>query len=221
MKRMKSYTRILPPLALLGCLCTATPALAQVYSYYPPSGGDRPVQWYIDGGVSITSGQTSTYFNDGWAIGGGVIFKPDPHGPFALRADLDYAYYSATSAFINASGSPGNSGYMDTLTGSLDGLVRAPISPSARFYAMAGIGIAWRGVYLGQGGYYCNPFWYYCGGGGYYASDYSTNFAWNAGLGVDFLLPYGQSWFIEARYERIETSGAPTEVIPIRFGWRF
>ena len=64
MKRMKSYARILAPLALLGCLAAATPAPAQVYSYYPPSGGERPVQWYVDGGYSITTGQTSTYFQD-------------------------------------------------------------------------------------------------------------------------------------------------------------
>jgi hypothetical protein len=51
------------------------------------------------------------------------------------------------------------------------------------------------------------------------ASD-DTRFAWNAGLGVDFALPGGQSWFVEARYERIETQ-EPTEYIPIRFGLRF
>jgi hypothetical protein len=37
---------------------------------------------------------------------------------------------------------------------------------------------------------------------------------------VDFALPAGQSWFVEARYERIETQ-EPTEFIPIRFGLRF
>jgi len=214
MKRMKSYTGILAPLAVLGSLCVATPAPAQVYSYYPPSGGERPVQWYVDGGYSITTGQTSTYFQDGWTIGGGVVMKPDPHSPFALKVDFDYAYYSGTNAFLNSSGLPGSSGYMDTFSASVDGMLRAPLGSYARFYAMAGVGLAWRGLYVGQGGY-C-----YCGYG-YYATDYSTNFAWNAGLGMDFLLPYGQSWFIEARYERIETSGAPTEVIPIRFGWRF
>ena len=213
MKRMKSYTRILAPLAVLGGLCAAAPASAQVYSYYPPSGyGDRPVQWFVDGGYSVTSGQTNTYFNNGWTVGGGVVINPDPHGPFAMRVDLDYGYYSATNAFLNGAGLPVNSGYMDTFTGSFDGVLRAPISGYARFYAMAGVGLGWQGIYIGQGGY-C-----YCG---YYASSSSTNFTWNAGLGIDFMLPYGQAWFIEARYERMETSGAPTEFIPIRFGWRF
>ena len=52
------------------------------------------------------------------------------------------------------------------------------------------------------------------------ASQDTTRFAWNAGVGVDFALPAGQSWFVEARYERIETQ-EPTEFIPIRFGLRF
>ena len=52
------------------------------------------------------------------------------------------------------------------------------------------------------------------------ASQDSTHFAWNAGAGINFPLPYGHSWFIEARYERIETQ-EPTEYIPIRVGYRF
>jgi len=37
---------------------------------------------------------------------------------------------------------------------------------------------------------------------------------------MSFALPAGQSWFIEARYERIQTQG-PTELVPIRIGFRF
>ena len=39
-------------------------------------------------------------------------------------------------------------------------------------------------------------------------------------MNANIPLPNGQSWFIEARYERIETQG-PTEYIPIRFGFNF
>jgi hypothetical protein len=37
---------------------------------------------------------------------------------------------------------------------------------------------------------------------------------------VDFALPRGQSWFVEARCEEIETA-QPTQFIPIRVGLRF
>jgi hypothetical protein len=221
MKRMKYSTRVLAPLALLGCLTCAAPAVAQVYSYYPPAGPDRPVQWFVEGGGNITTGQIANSFNDGFTIGGGVNVRPYPHQPFLVRFDVDYSYFDATSAYLNAAGVPGSHGYMNTLTGFVDGVLEAPASPYVRFYFMAGIGLGYRAVYLGSGNYYCSPF-YYCGCGcGGYSGNSDTNFAWNAGLGVAFPLPGGSSWFIESRYERFETSGSPSEFIPIRVGFRF
>ncbi len=220
MKRMNSRVRILATLALLGCLGSAAPAFGQTYSYYPSYGPDRPVQWFVNGGGTITQGQTSTYFNDGGTFGGGLILRPYPQQPFALRFDVNYSYFSANNAFISAAGAPGNDAYMETLTGFVDGVLEAPVSPWARLYFMGGVGLGWRGIYLGQGGYYCNPFGY-CGSGYGYSGNHDTDFAWNAGLGMNFPMPGGSSWFIEARYERIETSNAPTEFIPIRVGFRF
>jgi hypothetical protein len=47
-----------------------------------------------------------------------------------------------------------------------------------------------------------------------------TKFGWNAGVGLEFELPYGRSWFIEARYHRISTD-TPIESVPIEIGYRF
>ena len=52
------------------------------------------------------------------------------------------------------------------------------------------------------------------------ASSGVTKFGWNAGVGVEFALPYGQAWFIEARYHRISTD-RPIEYVPIAIGYRF
>jgi hypothetical protein len=52
------------------------------------------------------------------------------------------------------------------------------------------------------------------------ASDSQTRRTWNAGAGLDFAPPGGQSWFVEARYEEIATA-QPTQFIPIRVGLRF
>jgi opacity protein-like surface antigen len=88
-----------------------------------------------------------------------------------------------------------------------------------RVYATGGIGIGWQRLELSQNGSFCNGF--FCGPGfGHFNAQDSTHFAWNAGAGINFPLPYGQAWFIEARYERIQTQ-VPTEYIPIRFGYRF
>lgn len=220
MERMNSRTRILSVLVSLGCLAGAAPAFAQrYYPYQSPT--DRPVQWYINGGASIPEGDTANNFNNGWTVGMGVNIKPAP-GPFMLRLGVDYSYFDASDQLISQTPAA-NYGYMQTVTGFVDGVLEMPINPWTRLYAMGGPGLGYRGIYLTSGGVYCTPF--FCGGG--YGSgalvgrDTSTNFAWNAGVGIDFALPGGQSWFVEARYERIETSSVPTEFIPIRVGFRF
>ena len=221
MARMNTRTRILSALVLLGCTAGAAPAFAQGYYSSSQHPADRPVQWYVDGGASIPEGDTASNFNNGWTFGAGVNIKPAP-GPFALRLGLDYSYFDASDQLI-AANPTANYGYMQTLTGFADGVLEMPVNPWTRVYLMAGPGFGYRGVYLTNNGVYCTPF--FCGAG--YGSgalvgrDTSTNFAWNAGIGVDFALPGGQSWFVEARYERLETSFAPTEFIPIRVGFRF
>jgi opacity protein-like surface antigen len=220
MQAMKLHLRSLLPLLLLGC---AAPAFAQMYQY--PVG--RPVQWFIDGGGSITQGQTAQDFDNGWSIGTGVMFRADPTQPFALRVEVNYGRSDATNQFISANEAatqtPIDRGTMQTVTGFLDGVLEAPVSPWARFYATGGVGLGYRRIELTQNGFFCDPFFCSGGFGGrnvLIAGSDTTRFAWNAGAGVSFGPPGGPAWFVEARYERIETPG-PTEYIPIRFGFRF
>jgi opacity protein-like surface antigen len=210
MERMTLYTRIVVPLALLA---GAAPALAQ--SAYPAA---YPLQWYIDTGASITQNQAAESFDNGWSIGTGLSFKPDPSQPFAVRAEVNYNRFDANNAFT--AGNPGDDdGSMQTVTGFVDGVLEAPLNAWMRVYATGGIGIGWQRLELSQNGSFCNGF--FCGPGfGHFNAQDSTHFAWNAGAGINFPLPYGQAWFIEARYERIQTQ-VPTEYIPIRFGYRF
>jgi opacity protein-like surface antigen len=220
MERMNPRILTLAAVASLGCLGGAAPAFAQgYYQYQYPT--DRPVQWFIDGGANITEGQTATNFKNGWTFGTGVNIKPAP-GPFMLRLGVDYSYFDASDQLL-AQNPSANYGNMQTVTGFVDGMLELPINPWTRMYVMGGPGLGYRGIYLTRGGVYCTPF--FCGpsygSGALVGSDTSTNFAWNAGLGIDFALPGGQSWFVEARYERLETSYAPTEFIPLRVGLRF
>jgi opacity protein-like surface antigen len=219
MQPMKPYIRILAPLSLLGC---GAPAFAQVYQY-PPA---RPLQWFIDGGASIPQGRTADFLDSGWSIGTGFTLRPVPGQPFMLRADLNYSRFSATNQLISL-GQAVNQTQVDngsgqTVTAFLNGVLEAPVSAWTRFYVTGGVGLGYRRIELTQNGFLCDPF--FCGSGvgsnAVVASEATTRFAWNAGVGVDFALPAGQSWFVEARYERIETQ-EPTEFIPIRFGLRF
>ena len=219
MQPMKPYVRILAPLALLGC---GAPAFAQVYQY-PPA---RPLQWFIDGGASITQGRTADFLDSGWSIGTGFTLRPVPGRPFMLRADLNYSRFSASNQLIAlgqaVNQTPVDNGSGQTVTAFLNGVLEAPVSAWTRFYVTGGVGLGYRRIELTQNGFLCDPF--FCGSGvgsnAVVASDSTTRFAWNAGVGMNFALPAGQSWFVEARYERIETQ-EPTEFIPIRFGLRF
>jgi opacity protein-like surface antigen len=219
MKSMQRYRGIFAALLLSVC---AAPALAQMYPY--PA--QRPVQWFIDGGASVTQGQTGNDFDNGWTLGTGVNIRPDPSQPFSLRMEVNYSRFEATNGFINAneaaSNTPIDNGSMQTVTGFVDGVLSAPMTPWVRFYATGGVGLGYRRIELTQNGFLCDPF--FCGSGfgrnALVASSDTTRFAWNAGAGIDFALPGGQAWFVEARYERIE-SPQPTEYVPIRFGFRF
>jgi opacity protein-like surface antigen len=220
MRTMKTMLRVLAPLMLAG---VAAPALAQTYQYSYPA--DRPVQFFMDGGASITQGDAAYDFDNGFTFGGGVNIMPQPGVPLGLRFELNYARSWATNGFINANeaatGTPIDDGSMQTVTGFADGVLRTPINPWVHVYALGGVGLGYRRIELTQNGFFCDAF--FCGPGGgrtIVASSDVTRFAWNAGAGVDFALPNGQSWFVEARYERIETN-TPTEFIPIRVGFRF
>lgn len=220
---MKANLRPVASLVALTALSGfALPAFAQQYpGYY----GERPVQWFIQGGASVTEGDAAADFDNGFTFGGGVNILPQPGVPLGLRFEVNYARSDATNAFINANeaatGTPIDEGTMQTITGFADAVLRAPINPYVHVYGLAGVGLGYRRIELTQNGFFCDAF--FCGSGGgrdVVASSETTKFAWNAGAGIDFAMPGGRSWFVEARYERIETN-TPTEFIPIRIGIRF
>jgi opacity protein-like surface antigen len=225
MLAMKTSIRFLAPLVLVG---TCAPALAQMYVVQP-----APLQWYITAGPSFTNGTTAEFLENGWTVGTGFTVQPDPGGPFAFRTNFSYSRFGATDALINE-GSEANQtqitgGNGQVLDADIDGVLRFPLNyPGVHWYLMGGGGIAHRYVELtqnvGSGGLSCGGWFSFCGpytaGSVVAASDSQTHLTWNAGAGVDFALPGGQSWFVEARFEQIETA-QPTQFIPVRVGLRF
>ncbi|MGP8033511.1 MAG: hypothetical protein ACLPQ6_05135 [Steroidobacteraceae bacterium] len=220
---MKTSLRLLAPLILAGI---AAPAFAQVYQVQP-----LPVQWFVDGGPSFPLNTTSDYFNTGWTLGGGFNVRQAPGLPFYLRTDFNYSRFGAASELISvgqaATATSINGGYGEAFDAQVDGVFEQPLNAYSHLYFMGGLGLAYRHIELTQSGpTACNSFLGVCGPGlggsttnGVQAYD-ATRFAWNVGAGVDFPLGGVQSWFVEARYERIETA-QPTEFLPIRFGFRF
>jgi opacity protein-like surface antigen len=221
MPAMHGLRSALAPLALL----TAAPAFAQVYYAEPVP------HFFLDAGPSFPVGTTSDYFNTGWTVGGGFQLRPDPTAPFSLRAEVNYSRFGATSQLLNE-GSEANQtqitgGFGETVDGQIDGVLEAPLAPYVHGYVTGGVGVAWRHIELNQyGSNPCDGFLGVCGAqfavttSNTVATYNSTHLAWNVGAGLNFPLPAGQSWFVEARYERIETP-TPTEFLPLRFGIRF
>lgn len=197
---------------------------------------DSPgVQWHVMGGYSDPLGTTSDYLQGGYQIGGGLTFLPSRTSPLDWRFDLDYAEHNATSRLIGI-GQQNTNLEIDSGTGQIwsfsgNAVYHVPIVYGVRAYGIAGVGVYHTRVELTQtvplygGYYYCDPFWGFCDGGYGYgnavvASHDLTKFGWNAGVGVEFALPSGRSWFLEARYERISAS-TPIEFLPIEIGYRF
>lgn len=224
--------RYLYPLGALVLLGAGTRAPAQNYSerYYGPQ---EHVHWHLDAGYAATTGRMADFLDSGWTIGGGLSWQPDFSSPLALRADIDYSRFNATRQLIAVNQAVDQTqiddGYGEVVDGSLDGEYKAPLSPNVTAYALAGIGIAHRRIALTQtvafGSYFCDPWFGYCEyglvpGDVVVASDNTTRFAWNAGLGLDFDLRNGQTFFVEARFTRIQTA-QPTDFVPIRVGLRF
>jgi opacity protein-like surface antigen len=190
------------------------------------------VHWHVMGGYSETVGSTNKYLQGGYLVSGGFSVTPSRTGPVDFRFDLSYSEHQATNYLLDLGQRAANT-QVDYGTGSFwsgtgNVLYHVPLAYGVRAYGIAGIGVYHERVELAQydpyGGYfYCDPFSDYCQGGNLgllVSSSGVTKFGWNAGIGVEFALPYGRAWFLEARYHRIDTA-APIEYVPITIGYRF
>ncbi len=189
------------------------------------------IRWHVMGGFSEPVGNTSNYLQGGYLLGGGFTITPSRYSPFDFRVDLSYSNHNVSSGLINASEQatnlPIDFGTSEFISGTANVEYHLPIAYGVNAYGIAGIGAYHARVELDQvvpygfGYYYCDPFYGYCGpDAAVVASSNVTKFGWNAGLGVEFKLPFGQSWFVETRFHRINTS-TPIEFVPITVGYRF
>lgn len=225
---MKRHLSFIAALMLAG---VTVPAAAQGYyeRTYSPEG---PVHWHLAMGYTPTVGQTTQYFQGGWSFGGGFTWRPD-RSPLALRADIDYSRFDATRHLIAlnelADQIEIDNGYGEVVGLNVDGEYRVRLGPATAGFALAGVGVNHLRIALTQtvavGSYVCDPWFGGCTfglapGDIVVASADSTRFSWNAGLGLDFALRNGQTFFLEARYLRVETT-QPTEFVPITLGLRF
>ena len=227
---MRRYIYPLGALLLLGAAAQA-PAQSYVERYYSPQ---QHFHWHMDTGYAATTGQTGDILDGGWTVGGGFTWQPDFSSPLALRTDINYSRFNATRQLIGinqaADQTEIDDGYGEIVDLAVDGEYRMPLGPYMTAFALAGVGVAHRRLALTQtvpvGGYFCDPWFGVCEfdlepGAVVVASDDTTRFAWNAGLGLDFALGNGETFFVEARFTRMQTAAQPTDFVPIRVGLEF
>jgi hypothetical protein len=218
-----SRSTLTPCLLVAGLLAAASTVQAQ----------ESPVHWYVLGGYSDTVGSTSNFLQGGYILGGGFSVSPAWLNPLEMRFDLSYSEHNASIALLNAgqqaTNQPIDSGTGSILSGTANLVYHIPLGHGVRGYGIAGAGAYYTRIELDQvvpvyGGYGFGYGYGYGYGYGFgeaqVAAHGATNFGWNAGVGLDIALPYGHSWFVEARYHRINSSSS-IQYFPIEIGFRF
>ena len=203
-------------------------------STYPATGFKyHPFRFHIDGGSTLTQNSNDTLLDNGWNVGLGLSWFPSSHLPLGIRVDGTYNEFDARPALLDqataAYGTGINNGTRKMWGGDVDLELDLHLSPHVRAYLLAG-----GGWYKQQDtfrqinfypGYVCD--WWGCGPGYYGVSTIVARnttdwrFAKNAGFGLEFAMAPTTSFFVEARYMRLNPNDAKSDYLPIRVGLRF
>lgn len=190
----------------------------------------HPLSAQIDAGYTVAAGATSDSLDGGPNVGVGLTWFPTAALPIGLRVDGSYNWFGARRGLLDTG--PGfTSGHEEIYGGDADlQLDLAHRSSLWKMYLLGGVGeyrewINLRQVSL-QPGIGCFGF-FYCGSALFptvtalerKASPW--NVSWNGGIGWEIATSPGSSFFIEARYLRINASGGRLQFVPIRIGVRF
>ena len=182
-------------------LLAAAPAAAQAQDMAT----SRPAQFGVMAGATIPMGDLGDAVGTGYHIGGLVNFKPSMV-PVGLRAEVTYNKMSGKD--IDFGGVTANLGDYSNIAGTINALYE--------FGAMGTTTVSHPYIIGGLGAYSSKV----------EDSDRSTDFGFNAGVGIRFGLG-GLSTFAEARLHNVFVGGSDGEgsssarYVPISFGITF
>jgi len=225
-------------------LAVAAPASAQYSapgwthsesSYYPEGEGFRyrPFRFQLDAGGTITQRSNANLLDNGWNTGLGLTWFPTSHLPLGLRLDGSYSEFKARNPLLDAAAAfyqtEVDRGTVRMWGGDVDLELDFHLGPRTRAYLVAGGGwyrqqTTYRQLQLVHG-IFCDWWWCYNGYGFVHpivartTSDWT--FARNAGVGLEFALSSRASFFIDARYMRLNPIDVRSDFLPIRAGVRF
>jgi len=218
-----SLKRIAPLLVIAGLLGVA-PAEAQFEKEWK--------SWYgqVDIGYSLPQGDAGDATEDDLWFAGGAAYYPE-RWPVGILFELGYSNYDIRSDALEPIQPPEERIDGDVTVWSLtaDAVWSPRLGDSAGFYAVAGIG-AYRleGTLSGPGDYAgigCDPWLWWCDpgmvpGDAIPASESTTEFGFNLGVGISFEVGLSSEIYLEARYHRIDTPET-TELLPLVVGYRW
>ena len=204
-------------------------------TYYDHGSGFKyhPFRFHIDGGGTLVEQSNKNLLENGWNAGLGFSFFPSSHLPLGIRVDGTYNEFDGRQGLLNQATSTYGT-RIDNATekmwgGDVDLELDASLSPHVRLYLLAGGGWYRQQTTYRQRNFYrgllCD--WWGCEYG-YYGVDTDIarttslwHFAKNAGLGFEFAMSPWTSFFVEARYMRLNPNDAKSDFVPIRAGLRF
>ncbi len=194
----------------------------------------HPFRFHIDGGGTLTERSNETLLDNGWNAGAGLSWYPTSQLPLGIRIDGTYNEFNARPTLLNQAaasyGTRVDSGTEKLWGGDVDlELDLLTVSPNVRAYLLAGGGwykqqFTYRQTNI-YPGFIC--FWWGCGPGYYGVNSLVARnttdwqFAKNAGLGLEFAMGPRTSFFVEARYMRLNPKNGSSDFLPIRAGLRF
>lgn len=218
-----SLKRIAPLLVIAGLL-GAAPAEAQFEKDWK--------SWYgqLGIGYSLPQGDAGDAIEDGLWFVGGAAYYPE-QWPVGILLELGYSNYDIRSDALEPIQPPEERIDGDVTVWSLTAnAVWSPrLGASAGFYAVGGIGAYRLEGSLSEPGTYsgiaCEPSLWWCDPGMapgeiIPASESTTEFGFNLGVGVTFEVGLSSEVYLELRYHRIDTPGA-TELLPFIIGYRW
>jgi len=218
--------------------------LALVCAWNPAEAGARPdkgkdIFGHLATGWLMPEGDFGTVTDDDWSLNGGVLYWPEDWA-IGLNFDLAYSKSDLKRSVVNAINQQLMGMGAGSITGghaeiwglNANGVWGPDTNGPIGFYLTAGVGLDYVQGKITDNGlvYYppiCDPWLWWCIPGGVgpgtivVLSEDTTEFSWNAGVGVTFELSSGSQIFVEARYETIETSPRETEYIPVVVGYRW
>ena len=154
----------------------------------------NPFQIGALGGIAFPTADLGTGTNTGYNIAVAVGYKPQAM-LISLRAEAAYNQFGLTNG--------GGSINIPSFTGNVQ--YDLPLGMSFTPYAIGGVGL-----YRPSAGF---------NGGG--STTAENDFGWNIGGGIKVPLSTSFETFIEARYNRVSTSGNAATFIPVTVGIMF